>query len=117
MPHLFANPSRLIAVAPGGQGKTTALVSLMLDKQFFRGAFSRIYIFSPSCGEGLDPVWDPVKKYIREDLGVDTEKEPCWLTEWDENHVKKLAAEHAKIAGHCKANGQDPYQALFIIDD
>ena len=117
MPHLFANPSRLIAVAPGGQGKTTALVSLMLDKQFFRGAFSRIYIFSPSCGEGLDPVWDPVKKYIREDLGVDTEKEPCWFTEWDESHVKKLAAEHAKIAGHCKENGQDPYQALFVIDD
>lgn len=117
LPHLFANPSRLCAVAPGGQGKTTALVSLILDKCFFRGCFARIYIFSPSCGDGLDPVWDPVKKYIQEDLGVDTDKEPCWFTDWDEAHVKGLVAQHAKIAAHCKENGHDPYQALFVIDD
>jgi len=38
-----------------------------------KSPFSRVYIWSPSVS--ADPAWRPVKKYIREELGVDEDKE------------------------------------------
>ena len=48
------------------------LVSLLLD--MYRGAFARIYVFSPSVD--IDAAWRPVKEYIEKDLGVDEKKKP-----------------------------------------
>ena len=48
-------------------GKT----SLILEQ--CRGVFKRIYIFSPSIG--IDDSWIPVKKYIEQDLALNTERE------------------------------------------
>jgi hypothetical protein len=38
-----------------------------------KSPFSRVYIWSPSVN--VDPAWKPVKKMIREELGVDEDKE------------------------------------------
>ena len=48
----------------------------------YRGVFEKIYIFSPSIN--IDDGWIPVKKYIEEDLGVNTEREQAYYDEWDE---------------------------------
>ena len=56
---------------PRKSGKTVALISLILEQ--YRGVFDRIYIFSPSIA--VDDGWIPVKKYIEQDLGVNTEQE------------------------------------------
>ena len=73
-------PRTGIFLGPSKSGKTVALISLILEQ--YRGVFERIYIFSPSVN--IDDGWIPVKKYIEEDLGVNTEREQtCW-DEWDE---------------------------------
>ncbi len=71
-PILPPTPLRGIILAPSGGGKTVLLVSLLLD--MYRGAFARIYVFSPSVD--IDAAWRPVKDYIEKDLGVDEKKEP-----------------------------------------
>ena len=46
------------------------------DSGAYRGVFERIYIFSPSID--IDDGWIPVKKYIEQDLGVNTEREQAY---------------------------------------
>ena len=58
-------PCTGIFLGPSKSGKTVALISLILEQ--YRGAFERVYIFSPSVN--IDDGWIPVKKYIEEDLG------------------------------------------------
>ena len=57
---------RAMIVGPSGSGKSTLLVSMILD--IYRGAFERIFIWSPSVN--LDSIWSPVKKYIKEGLKI-----------------------------------------------
>ena len=79
-------PRTGIFLGPSKSGKT--LISLILEQ--YRGVFQRIYIFSPSVN--IDDGWIPVKKYIEEDLGANTERE-------QKLEMKKL------------------YQVLVVIDD
>ena len=74
---------RAMIIGPSGSGKSTLLVSMILD--IYRGAYERIFLWSPSVN--LDSIWLPVKKYSKEGLKVDTDKEPCW---WDEFSVVDL---------------------------
>ena len=75
-PQLPEVPFRAIVAAPSGAGKTVLLQSMVLDLYRTAGGkspFSRIYIWSPSVN--VDPAWIPVNKFIREELGVDDDKE------------------------------------------
>ena len=56
-------------------GKSVLLVWLILD--VYRDVYERVYVFSPSINR--DSIWDPVKKYVNENLKVDPEKEPCFM--------------------------------------
>ena len=97
-------PMRAMIVGPSGSGKSTLLVSMILDT--YRGAFERIFIWSPSVN--LDSIWLPVKKYVKEGLKVDNDKEPCW---WDEFNVEDLI-EYQKKQGTKKL-----FNILVILDD
>ncbi|CAE7494338.1 unnamed protein product, partial [Symbiodinium pilosum] len=55
-------PMTGILVGPSKSGKSTALVSMILEQ--YRGCFERVIIFSPSIN--VDDSWRPVKKYIEE---------------------------------------------------
>ena len=66
-----------LIVGPSRAGKSTAMVSMILDKDKFRGCFSRIYIWSPSID--VDDSWEPVKRYVRNELGHDD----VTPTEWE----------------------------------
>ena len=63
-----------------------ALISLILEQ--YRGVFERIYVFSPSVN--IDDGWIPVKKYIEEDVGVNTEREQTYWDEWDEAALRRI---------------------------
>ncbi len=66
-------PMRSIILGPSGSGKTILLQNMILD--IYRGAFSRIYIFSPTIN--VDFTWIPVKHYIENEMKVkNTEEEP-----------------------------------------
>ena len=80
------------------------LISLILEQ--YRGVFKRIYIFSPFID--IDDGWIPVKKYIEEDLGVNTEREQACWEDWDE---AALITEASK-----KLEMKKLYQVLVILD-
>ena len=87
------------------------LISLILEQ--YRGVFERIYIFSPSIDDG----WIPVKKYIEEDLGVNTEREQAYWDEWDEAALRRIILQQRKITEASKKLEMKLYQVLIICDD
>ena len=91
-----------------------ALISLILEQ--YRGVFERIYIFSPSVN--IDDGWIPVKKYIEEDLGVNTEREQTYWDEWDEAALRRIIQQQRKITeASKKLEMKKLYQVLVVIDD
>ena len=106
-------PMRAVIYGPSGSGKTVLLQSLILD--IFRGAFVRWYIFSPSIN--VDHTWNPVKKYIEQEMGVDPQKEPFAFSEYDPEALDKIIRRQFKIAEYQKKKGQDVFQVGIIVDD
>ena len=86
-------PCTGIFLGPSKSGKTVALISLILEQ--YKGVFERIYVFSPSVN--IDDGWIPVKKYIEQDLGVNTEREQAYWDEWDESALRRIIQQQRKI--------------------
>ena len=112
-PHVPALPMRALIYGPSGSGKSVLLQSMILD--LYKGCFSRIFIFSPSIH--LDHTWKEVKRYVREDLGVDDKKEPCFFDSYDVEALTKIIDQQFKLAAHMKENGTFVYNALILVDD
>ena len=72
--HLPSTPFRGLLIGPSAAGKSSVLVDMIL--LLYRGVFECIYIFSPSVH--LDSTWAPVKQYVEQTLGVDTNDEPAF---------------------------------------
>ena len=71
----------------------------------FRGCWERIYVFSPTAV--LDKsTWDPVRKYIQEEMGVDLKKEPAFFETWDDGAtLDKLVKKHSEVVRKQKERG------------
>ena len=69
-PHVPKLPMRALIYGPSGSGKSVLLQSMALD--IYKGCFEFFFVFSPSIH--LDHTWHEVKRYVREDLGVDDKK-------------------------------------------
>ena len=107
-------PCTGIFLGPSKSGKTVTLISLILEQ--YRGVFERIYIFSPSID--IDNGWIPVKKYIEQDLGVNTEREQAYWDEWDEAALRRIIQQQRKITeASKKLEMKKLYQVLIICDD
>ena len=106
-------PCRCIAYGPSGSGKSVLLQQLILD--VYRGCFERIYIWSPSID--IDHVWDPVKKYIKKELKVDTKEEKCFYPTYNPKELAEVMDKQFKIAEWMKNNGKNVFNILVIIDD
>ena len=107
-------PCTGIFLGPSKSGKTVTLISLILEQ--CRGVFERIYIFSPSID--IDDGWIPVKKYIEEDLGVNTEREQAYWDEWGEAALRRIIQQQRKITeASKKLEMKKLYQVLIICDD
>ncbi|CAE7462916.1 unnamed protein product [Symbiodinium natans] len=106
-------PANGILCAPSASGKTVLLVSMILEQ--YRGCFERIYIFSPSVE--VDSAWQPVKDYIRDELGVNTDREQCWWEDWDEGALRKIIADQKRITQNKELGLKKLYQVLVVLDD
>ena len=73
-------PMTGVLLGPSNSGKSTALVSMILEQ--YRGCFERIYIASASIN--VDDSWKPVKKYIEETMKVPVDREQVYFEDWDE---------------------------------
>ena len=89
------------------------LISLILEQ--YRGVFERIYIFSLSID--IDDGWIPVKKYIEQYLGVNTEREQAYWDKWDEAALRRIIQQQRKITEASKKLEMKLYQVLIICDD
>ena len=82
----------------------------------YRGVFEKIYIFSPSVN--IDDGWIPVKKYIEQDVGANTEREQAYNDEWDEAALRSIIQRQRKITKTSKKlEMKKLYQVLIILDD
>ena len=107
-------PFRAIITGPSGSGKSVLLTNMVLD--IYKGVFSRIYIWSPSIN--VDTIWNPVKKYIKEGMKVDTDKEKCFFEEFIPEELEKVIETQHKITEYSKKNKfKKLYPILLILDD
>ena len=97
---------------PRKSGKTVALISMILEQ--YRGVFEKVYIFSPSIN--IDDGWIPVKKYIEEDLGVNTERERAYYDSGTRQRCEDIIQRQRKITETSKKL-EKLYQVLIICDD
>ena len=113
--HLPPTPLRGLLLGPSGSGKSVVLVDTIL--RLYRGAFERIFIFSPSVN--IDSVWKPVKDYIEKDMGVDTAKEQCWWDEWDTSALADIVETQRRVTAELKRQKASKrlYGVLIIVDD
>ena len=91
-------PFRAIITGPSGSGKSVLLVNMILD--IYRNVFSRVFIWSPSIE--VDSIWLPVKKYIKHQMKVDTDKEKCWFEEFNVEDLEKVLDTQHKITEYSK---------------
>ena len=107
-------PARMLCVASSTGGKTVLIQNLIL--KIYRGSFERIYIFSPSVH--VDDTWSAVKKYIRDVMKVDAEKEQLYYEEYDPVALKKIIDTQHKVIDFQKKNKQkDLFSILLVVDD
>jgi hypothetical protein len=108
-------PLRWVLAGPSGAGKGVTLQNIIL--KHFRGCWERIIVLSPTAV--LDKsTWDPVRKYIREDLGVDLKKEPAFFTDFNPAVLEGIVKKHSDVVQKQKDRGDRKlYGCLIIIDD
>jgi hypothetical protein len=113
-PHLPPTPMRGLLIGPSGQGKSAALCDMIL--RLYRGAFERIYIFSPSVH--IDSVWAPVKDYIEKDMKIDGEKEPFFFDTWEPAVLAQIVDTQKKVIEESKKQKiKQLYGILIVVDD
>ena len=86
-------------LGPSGVGKTTTCLSVLMGP--YKRVFSRVYVFSPSCAEGVDPAWDSWRKFVRIHMRVPDEEQTMWDT-WQPQNLEKLIERHKKVNAHLK---------------
>ena len=101
-------------LGPSGAGKTVVLVAMSL--RLYRGAFERIYVFSPSVH--IDSTWVSVKDYIEKDLKVDGSKETLFFDTWDNATVQEIVDTQKRVIEESKKQKiKQLYGILVVVDD
>ena len=88
----------------------------MLDLllRHYRGAFDRIFLYSPSAT--LDKGWGPLRRYIEEVQHV-SKDEQTFFDEFDETAMQEQIALQMRVAEYAKTAKIEVPQILFIVDD
>ena len=106
-------PMRAMLCGPSGSGKSVVLQNMILD--VFRGCFSRVYIFSPSID--IDQTWDPVKKYIKDEIKPDP-TENIFFNTYDPEALREIISTQHQVVEYMKKEKYNfLYQILIVVDD
>jgi hypothetical protein len=101
-------------IGQSGSGKGVAMLDLLL--RHYRGVFDRIYLYSKSST--IDKNWDPLKKYVEQELGVDQREEQTFFDEFDAQAIQQQMDLQMKVAEEAKKMRMKAIpQVLWIIDD
>jgi hypothetical protein len=106
-------PFRSLMLGPSGSGKGVLLQRFILD--IYRDSFERIYLMSPSIHN--DHTWNPVKKYIKNELRP-KEDEEYLFDSYNPEELEKIITRQHKVVKHLKEEKQKQlYSILICIDD
>ena len=95
-------------------GKIVLIQNLILN--VYRNSFARIFIFSPSVHN--DPTFTEVKKYIRDELQVDDEKEQIYFDNYNPSDLENVIERQKKIINYMKSKKiKKLHSILIVIDD
>ena len=111
--HVLKLPFRSIIVASSTGGKTVSVQNLILN--VYRNSFARIFIFSPSVHS--DPTFTEVKKYIRDELHVDDEKEQNYFDNYNPSDLENVIERHKKNDYMKSKKIKKLHSILIVIDD
>ena len=112
--HLPNPPLRYGFCGVSGSGKGVCMLDLLL--RHYRGCFERIYLYSPSAN--LDKGWDPLRKYVQNELHVDPDKEKWCFDTFDSEALQEQIDTQMKVADVAKKLKLKKLpQVLWIFDD
>ena len=89
------------------------MIILNLLLRYYKGQFSRIWIFSPSIK--LDPQYAPLRKLL--ERMSDQSKEPTMFEDLDQQVLGKLLEEQRLIVEQCRKRKMTAPQVCVILDD
>lgn len=102
-----SHPYRCIFTGTTGSGKTTNMVNLLIQPQFLKDYFDKIYIFSPNAKTELE-----FMEIVRLNRGEVILKE-----DWDEFEVDDIFKEMIATAKRFKQDRSGMPRCLLFIDD
>ena len=103
--HVPKLPCRSIIVASSTGGKTALIQYLILN--VYRSSFARILICSPSVQN--DPTFTEVRKYIRDELHVDDEKEHNYFDNYSPIDLANVIETQKKLINYMKSKKKISY--------
>ena len=110
--HLSDLNLRFAFVGTSGSGKGIAMLDLLL--RHYRGVFDRIYLYSKSAT--IDRNWDPLRKYVEKELGVDQKEEKTFFDEFDPEALQQQMDLQMQVAEYAKKSGMKQIpQVLWIL--
>ena len=90
------------------------ITRLLIDEQFYRGAFSEIYFFSPSAS--VDPGLDDLRDYVAQIQ--DQEERPTFHDDFDPTFVRDILERARSVTENQKSKGSAKrFNVLVVIDD
>ena len=111
---LGPTPARILITGPSAARKTQLVVDVLT--QLYAGAFDRINVFSPSVH--LDSVWNVVKDYVKNQMGV-PEDEQCFFDSWDEEKLTEILSTQRAVVKHHKQEkvSEHIFGIAVVVDD
>ena len=112
--HLARLSHRALFLANSAGGKTTLIANLLTKKEFYAGAFSAIYVWSPSVNH--DGTWRKVKDYVRDVMHHDPKDH--FFDEWDPPKVQEVIDGAFAVTKYQKDHGHKKgHNILVVVDD
>jgi hypothetical protein len=105
-------PSSWIFSGPTCSGKTQAWLTLILN--VYRGAWDRIFVFSPSIL--IDDSYVELRKYL-DKMSSDPQKEKLYYEDMDMGALGKILDDQRAICEFCKKQGRKCPEILIVVDD
>ena len=107
----------MLALAPGSSGKSTAIITMITDKRFYRGAWEHVYWCSPTAT--VDDALDPLRDYVKE-LDQDQAEDPTFHDSLDVPFLTKVIARQKRVTEWMKKQNPRPkkgFGCLIVLDD